>query len=52
MGLSFHSSTPNPAASQTDLLQDEASRIEIVQAFQQLKVAGDIIPSKQGTNEL
>ena len=23
-----------------------------VQAFQQLKVAGDIIPSKQGTNEL
>jgi len=52
MGLSFHSSTPSPAASQTDLLQDEASRIEIVQAFQQLKVAGDIIPSKQGTNEL
>jgi len=52
MGLSLHSSTPNPAANQTDLLQDEASRIEIVQAFQQLEVAGNIIPSKQGTNKL
>jgi len=45
-------STPNPAASQTDLLQDEASRLEMVQAFQRLKVAGDIIPSKPGTNEM
>jgi len=38
MGLSLHSNTPNPAANQTDLLQDEASRIEMVRAFQQLKM--------------
>ena len=38
MGLSLHSNTPNSAANQTDLLQDEASRIEMVRAFQQLKM--------------
>ena len=38
MGLSLHSNTPNPAANQTNLLQDEASRIEMVRAFQQLKM--------------
>jgi len=35
-----------------DLMQDEESRLEMVQAFRRLKVVDDIIPSKVGIQEM